>query len=711
MVETGETVINSVSLCGVERTAVRSQPTVLCFVEREQRLHAFRADEVDGAFRYARAFEWVVDGLSTPFDGRDRLLGSLRMGPLPPEAPADSSRWLDRVHASLLFSPGHMTLDYSTVLRCGLRGIADRAATNAGSGGEREQVFAANTQICVEALQRWIARYVAAVRMEPNAGPDAVRAADALAVAPLNPAVDFRSALQACWFVHMVMSGVVGGRDFGFGRLDQILWPYLEADLAAGTINGEEVDALLDGFYLKLNWMAGNARGYPDKVGHFQPIPSTGTKQYIVLGGQRSDGTSGVNPLSFRLLEAAARIRLREPVLHVRYNPDADSTFRRAAVSASIQTQGQVQFANERLTIDALQRRGVAFDDAVEFGASACSRLDIGGTHGNGELWTLPTVWLADALAEAGEPSTFEDLLKCFDATVRREVAGVLAGAFARREPFYDTPFVNEGGLHFHLESLFLKDCLNKSLHLCEGGGRYRLHLVCFVGLATLVNSLLAIRRIVFEEHRMGLQAFDGLVRNNWCGAEEMRDEVRMHFPKFGNDSAEADELAGRVGRILLDAVEAVETPSPREITMGCFYSLIVHLWAGQQQQATHDGRLAGEALSENQSPVYGTEKCGITGTLNSLAALPFDRAVSGSLNLLFPANVPIEKVQALIDVYFRRAGSMVGLTFADRDKLEDAMLHPDRHPFLQVRMHGFSEYFVNMPREEQEEVLARTSF
>lgn len=692
-----------------DREAVRQQDAALCFCEREQRLHAFNAKSFTGEYRYAEAFAWVVDGLSTPFSAQDHLLGSLMLGALPSAAPTGTTRWLELVHSSLLFSPGHMTLDYGAVLRKGLRGILIDAENLALRGGDRERVFATNSRICIEAIQRWIDRYLAMVAAFDDRPCNLELAAEALRRSPMQAAHDFRSALQACWLVHLIMSGIVGGRDFGFGRLDQLLWPYLEADLANGALDEVEARRLIHDFFLKLNFLAGNGRGYPDGKGCAQPTPCTGTKQYIVLGGRHLDGSSAVNPLSYWFLDAIKVIGLREPVLHVRYHPDDDHDFRQAAIDASIASQGQVQIANEVFTPAALMRRGVAPEDAVSYGASACSRLDLGGLHGNGELWTLPTVWLREYIEKAGEPQSFDAFFDGFAGLAQSKIAEVLASVREDREPFYDTPFVNDGGLHFHLESLFLGDCVARGRHLCEGGGRYRLHLMCFVGLATLVDSLFAIRELVYSQQRFSLAAFDAIVRANFDGQECLLRELQA-LPKFGNNEPSVDALTGRVGRMLIDAVEAV--PMPKfHVAMGAFYSLIVHLWAGQKQPATWDGRLAGAPLSENQSAVYGTSQAGATALLNSLSHLPFDRACSGSLNLVFPRNVPAVKVRALLDVFFRKGGSMVGLTFADRAQMEDAMAHPERHPYLQVRMHGFSEYFVNMPREEQEEVLARTSY
>ena len=180
-------------------------------------------------------------------------------------------------------------------------------------------------------------------------------------------------------------------------------------------------------------------------------------------------------------------------------------------------------------------------------------------------------------------------------------------------------------------------------------------------------------------------------------------------LPKFGNDT-DADRYTVTMGRLLVEAVEAAPH-EPREILFPSFYSLQRdNEWAAEIP-ATPDGRRAGTPISENQSPVYGTDRKGITALLNSVAKLPFAQTAAGGLNLSFGSAVEPAVLRALTEAYFRKGGLHIGITVLDHATLRDAMKHPENYRALTVRLYGFSEYFIALPPWQQEAVLNRTVY
>ena len=177
----------------------------------------------------------------------------------------------------------------------------------------------------------------------------------------------------------------------------------------------------------------------------------------------------------------------------------------------------------------------------------------------------------------------------------------------------------------------------------------------------------------------------------------------------FGNDT-EADRYTVLAGNAFLDAVDMTEHKDNHYLAPG-FYSLERdNSWASELG-ATPNGRRAGEPFSENQSPTYGADKKGITALLKSLSKLPFDRTVTGGLNLTFSSKLSPEILKALIISYFEAGGFHVGLSVIDREALEDAMVNPDKYKSLTVRLYGFSEYFVSLPKWQQLALLNRTEY
>lgn len=157
-----------------------------------------------------------------------------------------------------------------------------------------------------------------------------------------------------------------------------------------------------------------------------------------------------------------------------------------------------------------------------------------------------------------------------------------------------------------------------------------------------------------------------------------------------------------------MDAVDDLKLKD-NYYAIGGFYSLERdNTW---KVKATPDGRKDGEPFSENQSPTYGADKNGITALLKSLSKLPFEKTATGGLNLTFSQNVSSDILKALVVSYFELGGLHIGISVVNAETLKDAMKNPDKYKSLTVRLYGFSEYFVNLPKWQQIAVLNRTQY
>jgi formate C-acetyltransferase len=318
----------------------------------------------------------------------------------------------------------------------------------------------------------------------------------------------------------------------------------------------------------------------------------------------------------------------------------------------------------------------------------------------DGRWWSGGPV---DGVPEPVDLATFGDLLRAF-----RRVSGVqLQRSIDARIDWLKQVAANEP---FHLESLLLQGCVESCTDCYSGGTPFALHGQYFDGIATLADSLYAIKRLVYEEGRLDLQGLLDACARDYAGCAGLREEIAAGLPKFGNDCRAVDAVAKEAADIVLDAMEAVDVPSDRKV-VGGFYSLHNHHAIGRELGATPDGRRAGEPVSENQSPTYGADTEGITALLKSVARLPLERTAQGGLNVTFGGSMPAEKLRSLIDTYFAMGGVHVGFTFVDRPTLEDARRHPDRYRTLTVRLYGFSEYFVALSEHEQQELVERTRY
>ena len=163
-------------------------------------------------------------------------------------------------------------------------------------------------------------------------------------------------------------------------------------------------------------------------------------------------------------------------------------------------------------------------------------------------------------------------------------------------------------------------------------------------------------------------------------------------------------------GNAYIKAVENLNLPENYYVAAG-FYSLERDNTWKLSIPATPDGRRAGDPFSENQSPTYGADKNGITALLKSLSKLPFDKTVTGGLNLTFSKKMSPDILKALVVSYFQMGGFHTGISVVDRETLKDAMVHPEKHKSLTVRLYGFSEYFISLPEWQQLAILNRTEY
>ena len=687
-----------------------------CFVER-QLVFAELApllDTLPEETRYAAILERLLSAASTPIEPEDVILGRMVEGALP--------SGIDYLHALPGFgSAGHLTPDWPALLSRGLVAIAAEARANAQRLGVGEAgTFAENTTRCCEAICAFADRYAeAALAQARTAAPERAeelrRAALALRTAPAGPAPDFFAALQAIWIVHLVLSCFIGARDFAFGRLDQYLLSLYRRGLAEGTLTPDLALAYLAHFLMKMKEITGTTTDtYRPK-----PVPCFASNQYVVLCGRSPEGRDEANELTALILEAARLVKMPQPELNVRLGPESSADVKRAIQRALPTCHAQLQFWNDDLIIPQLLRLGFPADEAHDYALTACNRINLPGAFDfqGGDAFHNMAQWLLIALDEGRDPvsgalategippatqlHSLGDVLDAFAGVA----AQALAASVAERAGWM------RGAEHsFHFESVLLRDCVPRGRDCSRGGLRYPAQFHFLGGVATATNSLLAIQKLVFEEGRFSLPGFLAIVADGFAGHEGLRQEIINAFPKYGNDDPRADALARAVCEIGLDALEAAPNPDG-SLLLPSIYSLYCHIGWGQQLPATPDGRLPGEPVSENQSPVHGTDRAGLTALLRSVARLPLERTPTGGLNLKLAFRPDPETALQLVESFFAMGGIHLGFTLVDRATLLAAQANPAKCRSLCVRITGFSEFFAALSPEGQADVIARTEY
>lgn len=646
-----------------------------CFIERERFLNsAPNPDEKPMEF-YANTLSDLLDNVSTPIDCDDIFVGRVIEGPIEEGLVAPSQ---------LISSNGHFTPDYERLLKKGYKGILDEINENAkGLGSDSAFEYAKNAETVINAIRRFASRYAEEAK---KCGKE--KAYEALSRVPFEPAYDLYSALSGIWIVHMISSCYAGARDYGFGYMDEYLYPYYLQEKAKG-VTDDEIGELLAGFFVKTNEICGRCtHNYKIK-----PILCQASKQYVILDGGRA------NELSEIILSAAKINNMAQPSFTVILSEKSSDSFKDRVFDTMAYVTDKMQVYNYELVYNFLKGKGLPEEIATRPSYSACCTFDL-SYHSIREEFYLPTVMTFCDVLYGSEFSTKEDFLEAFKNAVTRDSSRLIQESRVSNTGWWNPST-------FIMDALLIGTC-NERCEYPPKGISYRAKNVFLPGIATLSDSLCALDEMVFKKKAFTYSEFIAMLKANFEGYEAERSEL-LAIEKFGNDGKN-DKYATEMANVLIDAVEALEI-LPDELLLPSFYSLIRdNSWA-QYTPATPDGRLDKTPFSENQSPSYGADKNGITALLNSLSKIPFYRTPAGGLNLTFSSSVKPDILHALVKTYFESGGLHVGITVLDKDTLRDAMKNPDKYKSLTVRLYGFSEYFISLPEWQQIAVLNRTAY
>ncbi len=678
---------------------------------------------------------WMNRRKTTPFEisWRDRL--QLLTGVIPYWLPRNMivrAFWPDWRHMAAYFKDqlnpnyylineaagiGHFIPHYEKLLHVGLNGYQELLREY---DGELHDAMA----ITIEAIVGYATRLSQHLVNESQRQADSNRRRELAELAaicrqvPLNPAATFHEALQSLWICHSAVCLEGMNSAVSFGRLDQMLYPFYQKDLAAGRITPQRAKELLLSFSAKTTehvfLISGKTSQYH---GGFL------VAQAAIIGGDDHTGTDATNELSWILLDVMEESGLRDPNYQVRISRHTPEDFIGRAVDVARKGTGSPAFFNDEATIDALTAHGYAVEEARQFGIVGCVEPTVPGKSfcsTDAALVNLP-VCLELALNRGKrfnhrspvglmtpDPVTFgsiDDVMKAFSKQVtflvKRLIADIQVIELGNRR-FHPTPF----------SSLLVDGCIESGRDITAGGAIYNSSGVQGVGVADVADSLAAIDEVVFRNRRYSMnQLIEGLARN-FRSDEAMRSYLQKAV-KYGNDRVEVDRWASRVMCIFQTALGAYTNTRGGRYISG-FYTSTSHVGFGEQTGALPSGRKAGEPFAASMSAANGMDRSGPTAVLNSAASTDPRLSPNGyAVNLSFdPRTLNGDKgvmmLSSLIKGYFEQGGMQLQLNVLDTTILEDALRHPGKHPGIVVRVAGYCALFDDLSLEVKQEIVNR---
>ncbi len=636
----------------------------------------------------------------------------------------------------------HLAVNYERILSEGLEGYKKRVQiclekldlTDPDSIDK--YVFYKAVLIVIQAVDDFAKRYSKLAKELAMKQEDEKRKEELMKISricsqvPYKPATSFYEAIQAVWFIQLILQIESNGHSLSYGRFDQYMYPYYKNDIENKKITEDQALELLTCLWIKTLTI--------NKIrSQSHTLSSAGSPMYqnVTIGGQTTDKQDAVNDLSFLVLKSVAQTRLTQPNLTVRYHAHLNQTFFDECIEVMKLGFGMPALNNDEVIIPSFIHWGVKEEDAYNYSAIGCVETAVPGKWGyrctgmsyinfprvllcvmnNGVDLTTNKRFLK-GYGYFKDMTSYEELMKAWDLSIREMTRySVIVENAIDKASERDVPDV--------LCSALTDDCIARGKTIKEGGAVYDFISGLQVGIANMADSLCAIKELVFEQKKITPEQLWNAILDDFQSEEnkQIQDMLIHDASKYGNDQDEVDLLVVEAYASYLDEIK--KYPNTRYhrgpiggIRYGGTSSISANVGQGMGTMATPDGRNAYEPLAEGCSPAHNADKNGPTAVFKSVSKLPTEKITGGVLlnQKMAPQMLSTpeskQKLEMLIRAFFNRLhGYHVQYNIVSKETLIDAQIHPEKHKDLIVRVAGYSAFFNVLSKKTQDDIIGRT--
>lgn len=564
---------------------------------------------------------------------------------------------------------------------------------------KNQKEFLESVIISIEAVIELAKKYAEKAKLENNGV-----IAEIMKRVPEFPANSFHEALQSLRFISS-MFYLNNNYQLGFGRLDQYLYPYYKHDIDSKVITKENARDLLAEFFIALN---------RDTDLYFG-VQQGDNGQTIMLGGIKTDGSSGINDLTYLILEVSRDLRLIDPKINLRVDSNTPNDLIELGCELTKQGLGFPQYSNDEVVIPALVKKGYSLEDARNYTVAACWEFIIPGGL---EIVNQGALSFLAAVDNAFQKTIKYPVLfsmKRFRKEIRKDMSKQVKNILKKRDTrFLPSPFASiffDGALESYTDASISTKYKNIGMH--------------GAGAANAADALAVIKNYVERKDLKGLKQIQKACNRNFEGYEELQDKLLNEMPKVGNDDNFVDLELKFLFDTFADVTEKLSTKK-HNIRPGSG-SAMYYLWLTPKEPhwwliepavgATAEGRSVGEPLSTSLAPTHGIKVSGVLSVLKSFSNIDYSRVMNGgpiTIELapsVLGSQEGIEKLAQLIKYFVQVGNQQLQLNVLDIATLEEAVLHPERHKNLIVRVWGWSGYFCELAPEYQNHIINRHKY
>jgi len=634
----------------------------------------------------------------------------------------------------------HTIPDYPRVLEKGTTGIIADIEARLSSGGTlpAEETHALRAMaLALEGVNAYADNLSREARRLAGEGGDLRRRAELERLAaicakvPAQPAETLHEAIHVIWIIWVALHMENTNTGLSLGRLDQWLQPYFEADMEKLGAHGDRQACIKDALELVgCLFMRG--------TDHLPLVPDIGnylfggssSDQAITLGGITPDGRDGVNDMTYIFLKATEMLSIRDPNVNARFHPGINSdTYLKRLCEVNYVTAATPSMHNDKAVCASLQGKGYADEDIRDWSATGCVEPTLSGRHmaHTGSILMNMVSALEMALnngrhpamdwvlgprtgsVEKGDFTTFEDFFNAYARQQRFlvdqavELNGMYAEAHALHRP---TPLL----------SALIDGAVEKGADVTRGGARYNSSGSSNIGLADVTDSLMVIKKLVFDENRITFAELKEALEANFRNTPALHALVRKRVPLFGSGSEESLAMAKRVASCVHGAYQDHRNYRGGPYTTG-FWSMSQHVAYGTLSGALPSGRCAGKAFTPGLTPHPSASK-NFLDNIRDVARLEevhMDNNMAFNVKVVPSAHERREDIvntmHSYVRTYFDQGGMQMQFNVVDSNVLRDAMANPEQYRNLLVRISGYNAYFVTLNKEMQIELIERAEY
>lgn len=622
---------------------------------------------------------------------------------------------------------GHICPNVKEWLELGPAGVIAKAEKNLVGANASQQEFYRCVILVMQGVQKFMQRYADLLEEKADSYPKYTASMRELAKICQNlqnrPAQSFHEALQSTWFLFVVLHMESNASSFSPGRLDQILYPYYQKDLAEKKMDDDQALEMIECLWLKFNEIVYLRNKNSAKYFAGFPIGFN-----VAVGGQDENGNDASNALSHLLIQAQEDIGLPQPNLSVRLFEHTDQALLTHAVKCVSKGSGMPQFFNDKAIASPLMDLGISKKDALNYAIVGCVELT---THGNNLGWSDAAMFNMNKVLELtlnhgkclltgkqmgpdlGSLSTyasFSDLEAAYQKMMDYFIEKMIPCCEGVEKAHIDclpTPFL----------SAVIDDCMDKGMDVTAGGAHYNLSGIQMIQVANLADSLAAIKELVYDKKKVDASHLEKALQNNFVGDEVLRQMLLHRVPKYGNDVAWVDELGAKWALYFREQLRKYKNYRNGPYHTG-MYTVSAHVPMGQNVGASADGRFAQDPLADGGlSAVYGRDIQGPTAVLKSVSKMDNSCTTNGGLlNMkflpdFFKTEAGITKFCNFLRAFVDLEVPHIQFNVVSKENLLDAQKHPDQYRSLTVRVAGYTAYFTELAGDLQNEIIARTSY